>query len=470
MAIGHGNSAIEDAPSGEEPVAAQFARYVASLAFDDLPAHVIGAAKRLIRDQLACQLIGSTLPWVSPALQLVELSAGLTGESTVVNHPVKYLAADAAFINATYGQACELDDSTFGSAGHIGTATIPVVIAAGEREHIDGRTLITAVVAGYEIMFRLMASVRPYHNARGFHSQSIAGPFAGAAAVGKIFGLGSSQLTHALAVAGSHACGPLEFDQGGGEVKRIHAGIAARAGIHSAQLAKFGLTGPPTIIEGRRGFCRLFSTQCDLSQLTTGLGDTFNITNVWFKVYPATGPVHTAIGATAKLVEDHRIRPADVARIRVALAETSLMHGGGIHIPQDVIGDQFSLAFSVALAIVKRRNALSDYMDSALWSDPEIVSMMNKVEMIPDLDARGKKHHMATVRIELNDGRALTTTEAHPVGTPPNPASERQLREKAEGLARAVLSEACAERLMATIDELETLSDIGALAAQLSGG
>jgi 2-methylcitrate dehydratase PrpD len=59
-------------------------------------------------------------------------------KAPIVNYGNKTVAWDAAFVNATFGQGCELDDMAFGSAGHIGTATIPVALAIGEREHING--------------------------------------------------------------------------------------------------------------------------------------------------------------------------------------------------------------------------------------------------------------------------------------------------------------------------------------------
>ena len=453
----------------DQPVAATFAGFVAELTYEQLPADVVSAAKALICDQLASQLIGSTMPWVAPALSLVQLGHGCKGESTIVAAPARYLAADAAFVNATYGQACELDNSAYGAAGHIGTATIPAALAMGERERIDGRQFIAAIVAGYEVMYRLMASVRPYHNTRGFHSQSIAGPFAAAAAAAKILGLSPDQTTHALAIAGSHSCGPLEYDQSGGEVKRIHAGLAARGGIHSALLAQFGLTGPATIIEGERGFCRIFSTRCDLSQLTSGLGQSFNIKNTWFKIYPATAPVHTSISATARLLAEHAFEPADVSRIRLRIAETSVMHGAGIRQPKDVIGAQFSVAYSVALQIAKGRNDLCDYMNADLWSDPEIVALMDKVEVAADPEARGELSHMATVTIDLADGRSVTLREKYPPGTPPNPASREQRMTKVRELSRYVLPADRIEQMIALIETLERVPDVGALAALLAG-
>ena len=60
-----------------------------------------------------------------------------------------------------------------------------------------------------------------------------------------------------LAIAGSHAGGTMEYDQSGGEVKRMHNGMACCGGLRSAMLAQMGLTGPPTIFEGERGILKV---------------------------------------------------------------------------------------------------------------------------------------------------------------------------------------------------------------------
>ena len=448
-------------------IAAALAQFVVDARYEALPRATVDAAKTLILDQLACQRVGSTMPWVTPALALSRLTAGANPECMIVNSDFRCPAADAAFVNATYGQACEFDDATYGSAGHIGTATIPPALAMGERAGINGRELLTAVVAGYEVMYRLMAAIRPHHRIRGFHSQSIGGPFAAAAAAGKILGLDKARMTHALAIAGSHACGPLEYDQSGGEVKRIHAGIAAKAGIQSALLAQFGLTGPPTIIEGKRGFANVFADASDLSGVTPGLGQTFNISNAWFKLYPAVGGVQTSISAVERLVSDHALSPGDIQKIDIGITESALAHCAAIMQPHDVLSAQFSLAYSVALTIVRRSNDLREYRNSLNWTDPEIGSMMARIFSHAAPEASGKQDFMARVTIDLMDGRQLSLVETYPPGSPRNPPTSEQLDRKVRSLSDSILSPDQTEELIDTVRTLETLRDVRTLAGLL---
>jgi 2-methylcitrate dehydratase PrpD len=453
--------------SSATPIAVSLAGFIAGLRYDSIPSGMIASAKRLVLDQLACELIGSTLPWVEPARGLVAVYRGAAGESTVVNHGDRVPAAEAAFLNATFGQACEMDDSAAGSSGHMGTGTVPVALAMGERSGADGRGFLTSMIAGYEVMYRLMRAVTPYAETRGFHSQSIAGPFAAAAVAGKMMDFDVERMTHALAIAGSHAGGTTEYDQSGGEVKRIHAGLGARGGVHAALLADFGLTGPATIVEGRRGFCNVFTDRGDPSRVTEGLGDTFHLDQASFKLFPTVGALHTTIVAVNRLVAEHDIAPEDVVSVRVGLSQHALLHGTAIRQPRDVVGAQFSLGFSVALALTRRGHDLALYTDRALWSDAAIAALMDRVEAYRHPSATEKTGRFSAVAITLADGRTVETEERYIKGSPLNPATPAELDAKVRRLCGAVLPPERVEALVRAVDSLETMKNVAELTALL---
>jgi 2-methylcitrate dehydratase PrpD len=448
-------------------MAQRLSRFTVDLRYEDLPADAVQRVKTLILDQIGCQLVGSTMTWVEPAVRLAELSAGASPESTVANRPLKLPAAEATFVNATFGHACELDDTAYGAAGHIGSAVVPAALAIGEREHSDGKALVTAIVAGYEVMYRLLAAVAPHNSERGFHSQSIAGPFGAAAAAGKLLGLDEDQMTHALAIAGSHSSGTMEYDQSGGEVKRVHSGIAARGGVHSALLAQFGLTGPSTIVEGKRGFTNVFTDKRDLTRLTDGLGERLEIYNCGFKMYPAVGMSHTSISAAARLSREHDIDPDQIRSISIRMAPTGAAHCGTIGQPSDAIGAQFSVRFSVALALCKGHNHLSDYLDPNNWNDPQIVSVINKATVGEMEEAQGKNLRRAEVVIEMEDGRRYETVEAQMYGSVVNPAPPEEVRAKMIDLAGAALPRDRIDAIIRMVEDIEAVGDVGDLARML---
>src|SRR5690606_917750 len=96
---------------------------------------------------------------------------------------------------------------------------------------------------------------------RGFHVTSALGVFGAAATAIAIDRPSTEVAVAALGLAAAHAGGTTEFTRTGGDVKRLHAGMAASAGIRSAALAARGFTAPTAAIEGQRGFLAAFVAQ-----------------------------------------------------------------------------------------------------------------------------------------------------------------------------------------------------------------
>src|SRR4029077_11476329 len=443
-------------------VTEKLAMHAANLRYEDIPQEVIGKAKDCLLDQIGVELIGSTLGWNKIAYRYV-VDMGGRAESTIVNYGTRAPALDAAFVNATFGQGCELDDVGFGAGGHLSAATVPVGLALSEKERVSGKELLAAIVAGCDIMYRLLFAVRPSAGKRGFHSHGIGGPFGAMVVAGRLLRLNREQMLHAFGIAGSHSAGTMEYDQTGGEVKRVHAGIAARGGIQAAMLARLGLTGPPTIIEGKRGFCRVFADQYDMDVITQDLGNDFKIMRIWFKMYPRVATVQGVIDTLATLIEKHKIRAADVEEINVGISETSLSHGGAIYEPHDVASAQFSLPFSLALRLLKNDNDLSLYMDSKLWTDPKVLALAKRVKSYADPEAKGDQNYNTTMEVKLSGGKSIKAFQQYPPGSPLNPVSRDELRKKFRKLAGTVLSESRMDQIIEKVDRLETDDDASEL-------
>jgi 2-methylcitrate dehydratase PrpD len=450
----------------EKHVTRELAHFAVRLGYDEIPAEVVEKAKDCILDQLGVELIGSTLECNKIAYKYV-VEQGTKDESTIVNYGTKVSALDAAFVNATFGQGCELDDVGFGSGGHLGAATVPVALALSGKRTVSGRELIASVVTGYDVMYRMLFAVRPSANRRGFHSHGIAGPFAAAATAGRLLKLSGEEMVNAFGIAGSHSAGSTEYDLTGGEVKRIHAGLAARAGIQSAMLAQLGLTGPPTIVEGERGFCKVFADQYNLSSITENLGTDFKIMRTWFKIYPCVSTGQGAIDALAVLMERDRIRPEEVQEINVWLSETAAGHGGAIYEPTDVTSAQFSLPFSLALRLLKNDNHLRDYMDPSLWRDAGLLALAKRVTIHGDPQSIGDRNYAVRIEIKRRDATIASAYQEFPRGCPLNPISRNDLQEKFIELAGSVLHGSRIEQVIERVDRIENLNDVSSLSSLL---
>jgi 2-methylcitrate dehydratase PrpD len=444
----------------------QLATHTAKIRYEDIPPEAIAKAKDCILDQIGVELIGSTLEWNKIAYHYVADMGG-RAESTIVNYGTKAPMLDAAFVNATFGQGCELDDVGFAAGGHLGAATVPVALAVGEKQRSSGKDFLAAVVVGCDVMYRLLAAVRPSSGRRGFHSHGIGAPFGAVTTAARLFRMNHGQILHAFGIAGMQSSGTMEYDQTGGEVKRVIAGIAARSGIQAAMLAQRGLTGPPTIIEGKRGFLKVFADQVEPEEITRDLGSDFKIMRIWFKLYPCVATVQGVIYTLTKLIEEHRFGPDDIDEIRVGISETSLSHGGAIYEPHDTASAQFSLPFSLAIRLLKNDNDLSFYMDPKLWTDPKVLELAKKVKSYADSNAKKDQNYNTTMEVKLTNGKTHKAFEPYPPGSPLNMVSRDVLRAKFRKMARAVLPGERIERLVEAVDRLDGSDDAANLISLL---
>ena len=453
--------------------AQRLARWVTSLRYEDLTADDIFHAKRAMLDTLGVQLRGATLPWVQPAYlyaRALGTSAGGEGTATITYHGGKVPAPYAAYANSAFSYSCELQHHGSPESAHTGVIVVPVVQALGELMNIPGKDIITAMVAGYETQGRIGAAIGkpefPRHfeaKQRHFHMQGMLGVFGATAAAGKLLKLTEEQQTHAFAIAGSHACGIIEYDEAGGEVKRIHGALGVRNGMQSAMLAKVGLTGPLTVFEGRHGFFAAFggAKPSQPEALLTEFGNPHRITLCTYRIYPTIGTCHSPIDIVSDMMREHRFHHSEVEKIRVGMYERGLMHVGAVRRPHDVISAQASLAYSLGLRLVKGSNSLEMYIDPALWRDPEVLAVADKVEGY----VRDKPGMLAYTHVEirLKNGKVFSGELDNPRGSAKTPFSDEIMANKFRTLTEVVMPRQRVDAIMETVGRLDSLSSMAEL-------
>lgn len=443
------------------PVAPRIGGWIADLRPEAIPAEVIERAKGCVLDQLGCQIVGAGWPHTRPVLDHVTALGGRE-EATIVGGG-RTTPIYAAYANGSFGHSMEFDDSHV-LCGHPGAVVIPAAIAIAERDRRAGRDLLTAIVAGYQAMALGGGAIHKSARKRGWHPMKMQGPFGSAGAVAKLLGLDAGRTTHALAIAGSEASGTMEYDQSGGEVKRVHAGSASRSGAEAALLAARGLTGPSTIFEGKRGIFSVFADGFDGDPETLWERD-FHIRDTMFKLSPAVFTIHGAIQAADALRRVHGIAAADIARITADVAEITVSHGAAIVHPTDMIGAQFSLAFALSCVFVRGRAGLSDFADPAAWSDPAIRDLSTRIDVRESAVAPGASELGGRVTVERHDGSRVTHDQPIPRGHHHNPAGFDELLAKFRDLVAPHISAQDGQRIIDIVAELDRLDDVGALMA-----
>ncbi|MBI4330148.1 MAG: MmgE/PrpD family protein [Chloroflexi bacterium] len=439
----------------------QLARHVAQVQYEDLPAEVVAKAKQLILDQLGCELACSTEPWSKIVYDYTVDNNGAKEESTVVTYGLRTRAEDAALVNGTFGHGFEIDDTDLVSKIHPGCVVIPVAMALGEKESINGRDFITAVVAGYDVASRVGAAARLAIK-RGFHPTPVFAPFGAVAAAGKILKMDGDQVLNAFGIVASHSCGLMEYSETGGSVKRLHAGIAAHAGVRSAMLARRGLTGPTAPLEGNKGLCQAFSDSQSLNDITDGLGREFRILWTGLKPYCCCAGQHAALDAASLVTTKYKVAPGEIEEIVVGSGPLELKAVGAITEPQDITGMQFSGRYGIALRLLKGGNGFAHYTEENL-RDPELRSFARKISFVPDEDVEKTTLSGARVTMKLRDGRAVSEKVAWATGSVHRPLSQEEIERKFTVLASMVLPPGRVRQIIEVVGEMENLDTIRSL-------
>ena len=433
----------------------------------DLPTDARERTTELVLDLLGVAIRGSQEASAAAARDaVVRLGGG--GNASVIGHPRGVGAAWAALANGTAGHSIELDDVTTESSLHPGVAVIPAALALAEERGTSGAAFLEAVVAGYEATMRVGNALNPASAyRRGFHPTGVAGAFGAAAAAARLLGLDANAMASAFGVAGTMASGSLEYLSDGSWTKRLNPGWAGHAGIVAAELAASGFRGPATAIEGELGALRAFSDEPYRERLAGDGG--WALMSVSIKPYACCRYNHGPIDGVLQLARAHRLRPDDVARIRLGITS-----GGAILVselieakrePRNVVDAQFSAPFAAAVALVRGAAGIGEYTQANV-DDPEIRAVMARVdcERDPSLDAEYPARWPSTVEIELRDGRVLRTRIEDATGEPANPVPRAALIEKFRSLTADLLpaSEELVTRILA-LDAEPDLRRIGEL-------
>src|SRR6202008_3509673 len=97
------------------------------------------------------------------------------------------------------------------------------------------------------------------------------GSIAAGVAAGRLLGLDGQRLTYAMGIAATQAGGMQQ--NRGTRCKSFHAGKAAANGVLAALLAERGFDSTQEIIEGKKGFARIYSDVAAPGALIAGLGN-----------------------------------------------------------------------------------------------------------------------------------------------------------------------------------------------------
>ena len=458
---------------GNGAMAKTLARFCSGLTYEDLSPEVVDWAKYLCLDFAGVSLNGSTTKSAKTVVQAIE-SVQRPGPSVIIGTSKRALPEYAAMANGTAFHSLELDDINNESSIHLGVVAYPTALAMADVASVDGKSFITSVVAGYEVMVRLGRALKPAeHYKRGFHPTGTCGAFGAATVASRLLGLDTDSMTAALGVAGSQAAGSLEFLAEGTWTKRLHPGWVSNAGIWAALLAQAGFLGPSTVIEGRYGFLHGYSGDPDPDLVLKDLGDRFLIADTGIKPHAccrySQGPVDCLIdvrerqGVKAEDVEKVTIGVLSAGFNTIAAPEEHKRN------PNSVVDMQFSMPYAAAVTLLYGRASLSEF-SMEVGQRAEVRELMSRVECVtdPSLDALYPGQWPAWAEVTTTGGLTRRSYTEYPKGDPENALTWREMKDKFASLTAPVISQKRQEQIIAAIEGLDDIADVRDLAELLA--
>jgi 2-methylcitrate dehydratase PrpD len=447
--------------------------FVHSLRYEAIGEEVRHYARRHLLDTVGVMIAGASGDVAMRAERMLE-AVRPAGTVPVPGRGRRADLLDAVFLGGTAAHGIELDDGYTKGSVHPGCTIVPAAFAIGFADKARGKALIEAIVAGYESVSAIGRACHPELRQRGFHPTGVVSVFGAAMTAGKLRRLDKRRLADALGIAASSSAGLFAFVNGGADIKRLHAGHAAREGLQAALLAEAGVEGPPGVIEGRDGFLQAFA---GLSPLSPGGGPNqrpialppetgFGITDCYIKPNPCCRHIQPATEALIGLLNEENIAIEEVGHIGVETYRIAAEHARTGW--DDFASAQLSFPYLMSLAL-KFRAIKFEYFAERVRRDPQWQALAAKLSVTapPEIDRLYPRLRPARVTVTTARG-TFTRQVDDALGSRLVPLSDAGLTAKFHELVAPVLGAAAATRLAERLWAIETADDVAPLAEAMA--
>jgi 2-methylcitrate dehydratase len=438
------------------PLVHELADFVADATYDALSEEARTQLKIRVLDSLGCA-IGALDG--APIRALREHLADFGGMEQATLIGGGRTAPDrAALYNSALVRYLDYNDSYLakGETGHP-SDNLGSVMAAIEYAGGSGEDLLTALAVAYQVQCRLSdeAPVR----AKGF-DHTVQGQYAAAAGAAKALGLPSEKTAHAIAISGT-AHNALRVTRTG-EISNWKGLAYPETGFtatHSVFLARRGITGPPEVFEGNKGFMHSIAGDFDLDW---GTEDLERVTDTIIKKYNAEIHSQPTLEGALELKRRHHLDPADIEQIEIETFDVAYnIIGGGEEGDKTVVRRKeeadHSLHYMTAVALLDDQVLPAQYEQSRIEAE-DVQSLLRKVTVTenPDYSERFPEHMVCDVRLHTADD----IFEVHKVdyeGFHTRPMSWDTVSEKFTRLAEPYTDAALRSDIIAAVEDLGTI-------------
>jgi 2-methylcitrate dehydratase PrpD len=342
-------------------------------------------------------------------------------------------------------------------------------LASGEITGIDGPGLLRSVTLGYDIGTRVVLAMggAAFSYESSLSTHSIAGTFGAAAAASCAVGLETRQMRWALDYAAQQSSGFTAWRRDTDHIEKafVFAGMTARDGVTAALLVQSGWNGVDDIFSGPDNFFAAYAPKAQPEKLIERLGERYEITQTDIKKWTVGSPIQGPLDAIEAIRGKKPFDADQVKKATVRLAPSVANVVDNRDIPD------ICLQHMVAVMLLDKTVSFQSAHDKARTQDAAVLKQRAKVNLVRDDElAKLLPARETVVEIDLNDGTHLSERVSAVRGTRRNPMNRDEVIGKARDLIVPVLGRDTSTRLIDTIFDIESLTDIRILRRLLQRG
>ena len=442
------------------------AEFVANFHLNELESSTVAAAKDVVLDTVGAMAAGSRLPENANFARLASAISG-PGNATLIGHPRQVQPVWATMVNATAGVALEMDEGSRLGGGHPSIHVTPGVLAVAEDLGRSGEAALESIIVGYEVTSRIGVATRIRPE---IHSHGTWGTIGTAAAVSRLLGFDATQtrlaMNLAMSMSPANTWTPCIE---GATVRNLYPGRSGFQGIMAAYLSTCGFTaiadGPSDL------YANILGEGFDPDAVVEGLGGPgrLRIEQNYFKLHACCLYNHPVLDAVQSLLRTDPFAAENVEHIQViAPPIVQIMTEPE---PPNMLAAKFSVPYAVAAAIHFGNTDITAFYPERV-NDDAVRSLASRVEVLADeeMSLRRYDYPAARVTVRLKDERIMEADVTSQHGDFTDPPTREELLGKFRFLSLDALGEEGAERVIETIDRLDTLENIRQLTALFTSG
>lgn len=371
---------------------------------------------------------------------------------------VRYLDFNDSYL--AKGETCHPSDN------------LGAVLAASEYGSQSGRKLLTALAVAYQVQCRL-SDVAPVR-AKGF-DHTTQGSYAVAAGVSKALDLDEIRTANAIAICGT-AFNALRVSRTG--VLSHWKGFAypntAFGCTHAAFLAMRGITGPPEVFEGNKGFMDAIAGRF---KIDWSAEDLERVTQTILKKYNAEIHSQSALEGILELKQEYALNGEEIVEVEIEIFNVAYnIIGGGEEGDKTIVLTKeeadHSLPFLIAVAILDGQVMPEQYRPVRIRSQ-DVQTLLRKVTIKPSADhsRRFPDEMPCRITLTLRDGRKMVKEKSDYEGFQTRPMSWETAIQKFEKLAASYTERLLRQEIIRAVSNMETIqvSDLMKLLAKVRG-